>query len=310
MISARETKPEEGITQMAYLPVVSLSRSQSVRLGRGLGSSVPNELSAGDLAINPQTGALLTVFYANLSDPNVRKDFQHHSTLGALMAAGVLTTSRSSDMFAQAAPAVAAGAGLTVNVPTFTLIGRTFGGVIQVPTSTNLPVAPNVSGASRTDAVVVNNAGQVSVVTGTPSEAGVSEVDTVTITGTPTGGSFTLSGTYDATPFVTSAIAFNASAAAVATAVEDAANYDSTTVATGGPLPGAAVVLTTPGISLSGLSAASSLTGGTPVVTFAQTQAGVLASPTVGGNVQVIATFTVANAATGITGVNSVIPTS
>jgi hypothetical protein len=297
---------------MAYLPVVSLSRSQSVRLGRGMGNSVVNELNMGDLAVNPQTGALITLYYANLNDPWVRKDFQHHSTLGAIVAAGPLTTAHTSDLFAQtAAPTVAAGTGLSVTVPSFVLVGRTFGGVITVPTQTSLVVQPNTSGATRTDAVVVNNAGQVEVITGTPNEAGTSEVDTVTVTGAPTGGNFTLAGTYDGVPFVTAPLAYNATATTVADAVADAANYNSTTTASGGPLPGTAAVLTTPGIALSGLSAAGSFTGGTtPAVTYVQTTPGAVASPTVGGNVQVLATFVVANAATAIGTVTSVIPTS
>lgn len=296
---------------MAYLPVVSLNRSQSVRLGRGVGSSVPAPLPQGDLAINPQTGALNTLFYANLNDPLVRRDLSHHTTLGSVLAAGGLTTSATSDLFARSAPTVSAGTGLTVNVTAFELVGRTFGGVITVPAQSNLPVAANTSGSSRTDAVIVNNAGVVSVVTGAPNEAGVSEVDTVTVTGTPTGGSFTLSGTYDGVPFVTAAIPYNATAQAVADAVEGAANFPNKITAAGGALPGAAVTLTTPGITLSGLSATGSFTGGTtPGVTFVQTTAGVVPAPTIGGNSQVIATFTVANGATGITGPSVVIPTS
>lgn len=72
-------------------------------------------------------------------------------------------------------------------------------------------------------------------------EAGANEVQTVTITGTPTGGTFTLSA-FGAT---TAAIAFNASAAAVQAALEAISTIGTGNVlAAGGPLPGSGVTLT------------------------------------------------------------------
>lgn len=63
---------------------------------------------------------------------------------------------------------------------------------------------------------------------------------TLTITGTPTGGTFTLS----FNGLTTAAIAFNATAAAVAAALGALTNIGPTNVeATGGALPGAAVVI-------------------------------------------------------------------
>lgn len=103
-----------------------------------------------------------------------------------------------------------------------------------------------------------------------------SEQQTVTITGTPTGGTFTL--TYDSQ--TTAAIAYNATAAAVKSALEALSNIGTGDItATGGALPGTAVVVTFGG-SLSGtnvtqMTATGSLTGGTtPAVAVTTTSAG------------------------------------
>lgn len=69
----------------------------------------------------------------------------------------------------------------------------------------------------------------------------VNEAQTVTITGTPTGGDFTL--TFDGQ--TTAAIAYNAAASAVLTALRALNNIDDDDVsATGGALPGTPVVVT------------------------------------------------------------------
>lgn len=71
--------------------------------------------------------------------------------------------------------------------------------------------------------------------------AATSEVQTVTITGTPTGGTFTL--TFDGE--TTAPIAYNAAAAAVDTALEALPNIEAGEVAvTGGPGPGTPYVVT------------------------------------------------------------------
>jgi hypothetical protein len=73
------------------------------------------------------------------------------------------------------------------------------------------------------------------------TRAAVSEVHTITITGTPTGGTFTL--TYNAQ--TTAAIAFDAAAAAVQSALEALSNVDpGDLVVTGGPGPGTPYVVT------------------------------------------------------------------
>lgn len=106
---------------------------------------------------------------------------------------------------------------------------------------------------------------------------GTNEAQTVTVTGTPTGGSFTL--TYDGQ--TTGAIAYNASAAAVKTALVALSNVSASDVTTtGGPLPGSPIVVTFTG-GLAGenvvqMTATASLTGGTsPAVTVTTTTPGV-----------------------------------
>lgn len=112
-------------------------------------------------------------------------------------------------------------------------------------------------------------------------ECGVNEIQTVTITGTPTGGTFTLS--YDGN--TTAAIAFNASFVTVQAALEalpriGAGNID----CTGGPLPGTPVAvrfkdrLGVRPVLL--MSATSSLTGGTtPAIAVTETRLGAYGDP-------------------------------
>jgi hypothetical protein len=111
--------------------------------------------------------------------------------------------------------------------------------------------------------------------------AGTTEVQRVAITGTPTGGTFTL--TYSGQ--TTGAIAFNATATTVQTALRALSNIGSTGVnVTGGPGPGTAWVVTFAGAlaftDVAQMTATSSLTGGTsPTVTVSTTTLGVTASP-------------------------------
>lgn len=68
----------------------------------------------------------------------------------------------------------------------------------------------------------------------------INEVQEVKITGSPTGGTFTL--TFDGQ--ATSGIAYNASTSAVETALEGLSNIDTDeVVVTGGPLPGTAILV-------------------------------------------------------------------
>lgn len=103
-----------------------------------------------------------------------------------------------------------------------------------------------------------------------------SEQQTITITGTPTGGTFTL--TLDAQ--TTSAIPYNAAGTAVKSALEALSNVATGDITcTGGPLPGSPVVVKFGG-SLSGtnvtqMTATATFTGGTtPAVAVATTAVG------------------------------------
>lgn len=118
---------------------------------------------------------------------------------------------------------------------------------------------------------------------------GTDAQQTVTITGSPTGGTFTLSGTTPAA-WTTAGIAWNATAAQVAAAVQAAIVLVSggalTTVAgTGGPLPGSGVILTFGGTLAMTVVATitatlSGLTGGSPACTPTSTTSGVAPSQT------------------------------
>lgn len=106
---------------------------------------------------------------------------------------------------------------------------------------------------------------------------GTDEVQTLTVTGTPTGGTFTLS--YEGQ--TTAAIAYDATAAAVVAALEALSTIGGGNITgTGGPLPGTAVVLTFAG-TLADKNVAlitaddALLTGGTtPAATVATTTPG------------------------------------
>lgn len=109
----------------------------------------------------------------------------------------------------------------------------------------------------------------------------VNEVQTLTITGTPTGGNFTL--TFDGQ--TTASIAHNANAAAVQSALEGLSNIAVGDVTCGGgALPGTPVTITFGG-RLAGrrlplITATNSLTGGTaPAITIATTTDGSPAEP-------------------------------
>jgi hypothetical protein len=111
-----------------------------------------------------------------------------------------------------------------------------------------------------------------------PMGARANEAQTVTITGTPTGGTFTL--TFDGE--TTAAIAYNAAASAVQTALEGLSNVTAGDVAvTGGPGPGTPYVVTFSGGDEAGTNvpqmtaSGASLTGGSsPAVAVTTTTAG------------------------------------
>lgn len=107
----------------------------------------------------------------------------------------------------------------------------------------------------------------------TLTTGGVREVQSIAITGTPTGGTFTLT----LSDQTTAPIAYDATAAAVVTALTALSNIGAGGVtATGGPLPGTAVAVTFHvGGNVATMTATSSLTGGTtPAVTVTATTEG------------------------------------
>jgi len=126
---------------------------------------------------------------------------------------------------------------------------------------------------TATDAVVIADAGYTGL---GALDAGTQEVQTVTITGAPTGGTFTLTGPGGTTP----AIAFNASATTVQTAVRTIAPGVTVTGANGGPWT---VRFPATAGNVAQMTATSSLTGGTtPGVTVATTTPGVAPAPLAG----------------------------
>lgn len=102
------------------------------------------------------------------------------------------------------------------------------------------------------------------------------EVQSIAITGSPTGGTYTL--TFDGQ--TTSAIAYNATASTVQAALRALSNIgDGDVTCTGGPHPGTAVVATfggnLAGINVAQMTATGSFTGGTsPAITVTTTTQG------------------------------------
>ncbi len=108
--------------------------------------------------------------------------------------------------------------------------------------------------------------------------AGTSEVQTVTVTGAPTGGTFTL--TYSGA--TTAAIAYNAAATAVQTALEALSNLVPGDVTCGGgPLPATPVTVTFNGLgNVAQMTATGAFTGGTtPAVAVTTTTPGIEIAP-------------------------------
>jgi hypothetical protein len=127
-------------------------------------------------------------------------------------------------------------------------------------------------------------------VLGRYTTTGTNEIQTLTITGTPTGGSVTLSFTNPATGVVetTAAIAYNATAATVKTALVALNAFESGDLTVGGgALPGTPITVTFTGRyagrPVNDLSVTASLTGGTtPAASIAESTPGLYASGTYG----------------------------
>lgn len=167
-------------------------------------------------------------------------------------------------------PAAACEAGATQGQYGYFLIPFLRGGVLGDFTIGNDAVNFTLTGAKSRDGNAWGT-GPYNVVLGA---GGTSEVQTITITGTPTGGSYTL--TYNGQ--TTAAIPYNATAAQVKTALENLSNLNTGDVNTsGGPHPGTAVTVTfTSKADVAQMTATGSFTGGTtPTVTVSTTTPGV-----------------------------------
>jgi hypothetical protein len=123
----------------------------------------------------------------------------------------------------------------------------------------------------------------------TDTVSGTAQVSTVAISGTPTGGTYTLTfvdsihGTR-----TTSALAFNASAAAVQTAIRLLAGLSLATVTASGTTPNFTHTITFKGNQAAiTVSRTLSLTGGSPVVTIA-TPTAYAQLPAIGANSAVL----------------------
>lgn len=129
------------------------------------------------------------------------------------------------------------------------------------------------------------------------STGGTDEVQTVTITGTPTGGTFTL--TYSGQ--TTTAIPYNATAAALRSALEGLSNIGVGDVTvTGGPGPGTPYVVTFTGAlgntDVAQMTATGSFTGGTtPAAAVTTTTPGVAGTSTTGYRAPLVNTDPVPN---------------
>jgi hypothetical protein len=94
-------------------------------------------------------------------------------------------------------------------------------------------------------------------------------IQTLTITGTPTGGTFALAWQGQ----ITAPIAYNASAANVQTALRALSGISTNVTCTGGPLPGSAVTITFSGVLITATVPLltfniGGLTGGSPAMTI------------------------------------------
>ena len=118
----------------------------------------------------------------------------------------------------------------------------------------------------------------ISITTTTAGSAAINEIQRLSVSSTPTSGTFTL--TFGAN--TTSAIAYNATAATIQTALEGLASIGAGNIAcTGGPINTATVICTFQGAlastNVATMTSASSLLGAAPTITVAVTTSGTAA---------------------------------
>ena len=175
-----------------FVPVLAISRSQSVRIGNAQGTATPGTVP--QVGYKPDGTTLNSPYYVDLSDGPSRRDLAHHLALGAVIVVGGLTNSNS-DWVVVDGGVVTAGTGLTVNVSAGDLLQRSTGAEKSGASATNSTIASNSSGNPRIDLVSWDNtSGAVTVTTGTAAASPVAPA-------TPTGK----------TPLATVAVANGAS---------------------------------------------------------------------------------------------------
>lgn len=241
-----------------FLPLMSLNRSQNVRLGRGPGNNVPPAFTGGTSNV-PRYA-----FYADLGDPEVRRDYQRHSAIGSLADIGATSNTVWSDFykgFGGTGLVVTAGSTyfwnvspqqVSLNAPNIT--SRTYGNtttVSQVDGTAFGSGASSVSskpaaatGLDRWDLIYVDGrTGRLAVQTGpTTTVAAVQQVTTITPVGVPAAGTAIKIGfTWNGFNYTTTSFAYNVSNANLATAFAGATGGPkiptASVVASSGPLP-------------------------------------------------------------------------
>lgn len=188
-------------------------------------------------------------------------------------------------------------AGATGTTFTLTVVGQTTSGItLNASAATVKTALEALSNVAPGDVDVTGPAGGPYVITFleggafgdtnvdaiTGDGVGVNEIQTVTITGTPTGGTFTLS--YNGQ--TTAAIAYNAAATAVRDALRALSNVnDADLTSGGGALPGTPVTITFTGTvaeqDVNAMTATGSLTGGTAPAVAVTTGTPGKAGPTI-----------------------------
>ncbi len=180
-------------------------------------------------------------------------------------------------------PCVATGTTLPDNTITFTYSGTSFTGT---PRKQIVADISGLTGGTPTAAESTNTRCHASgaladsICLG-PEGTATDEIQTVVFGGTPTGGTFTLTvKDKNGVDKTTTALAYNASAATITTALNVATGVTNAVVATGSTLPDQTITFTYSGAGYSGRAFAlividdDNLTGGTPTAVIARSTAG------------------------------------
>jgi len=257
-----------------YLPIISLDRSQNVRIGKGF----PDTLGP-----NSQIGTyVFHALHANLNDAGTRRDLQRHSAIGSYTVVGAVSA-KWVDLYASTNSIVSAGTGMTVSTAAFTVSSRLFTDqpALSVASTSSTIAVPASTVGDVIYLITVDQYGNLVPVAGGASVgAPVYEVDTVTVSsGSATG---TLTWTYNGYNY-TCAFTAAETAANLATAFAGASSTNggptmaqygavagTNVVGTGGALGTAAVTLTFSGV-LEGAVTNQAITTSTGTATYVAT---------------------------------------